>query len=81
MVLGFMQVESASMLMAVCLLVGQDLCIDCLILVDQAALQINLYDLYTYVVIFPQQLIKKGQFIFYDSMASYQALCIVHKIA
>ena len=68
------------MLMAACLLVGQDLYIDCLFLVDQATLRINLYDLYTYIVIFPQQMIKSGLFILYDYMTSYQVLCIVHKI-
>ena len=51
------------MLMAAYLLVGQGLCIDCLFLVDQATLQNNLYDLYTYFVVFPQQMIKNGLFI------------------
>jgi hypothetical protein len=68
------------MLMAACLLVGQDLCIDCLFLADQATLRINLYDLYTYILNFPQQMIKNGRFILSDYMVSYQFLCIVHKI-
>ena len=68
------------MLMAVWLLVGQDLCTDCLFLADQATLQINLYDLYTSILNFPQQMIKNGWFILSDYMVSYQVLCIVHKI-
>ena len=58
------------MLMAACLLAGQDLYINCLFLVDQAALRINLYDLYTYILNFPQQMMKNGRFILSDYMVS-----------
>ena len=46
------------MLMAACLLVGQDLYIDCLFLANQATLRNNLYDLYTVYMDFPSAMIK-----------------------
>ena len=42
---------------------GPGLCIDYLFLVDQATLPDNLYDLYLYTMVFPQQMIKNGLFI------------------